>query len=136
MLAVLIGAGLAAPFLLIAWRTGLGREKAFYATLMMAIAFFYPVFAIGTDLATLVINAAIAAGFIAAAFYGYARRPWILPAALAAHALFDILVAQAGSPAPEWWAGLCIGVDLLLALGAALAISPEREHRQSWRPSR
>lgn len=133
MLPILIGVALSAPFLAIAWWTGIGRERAFYATLMMAIAFFYPVFAIGTDLATLVINSSVAALFICAAFYGYARRAWILPVAFAVHAAFDVGVAHLGTPAPDWWAGLCIGVDLTLAATAFLALSPSANDRSGWR---
>lgn len=133
MLPIVIGIGLAVPFLAIAWWTGLRKERAFYATLIVAIAFFYPVFAIGTDVMTLVVNTGVAALFIVAAFYGYVRRPWVLPIALAAHAGFDVRVARLGTPAPSWWAGLCIGVDLTLAVGAFLTLRSDASDRIGWR---
>ncbi|MBB4660231.1 MULTISPECIES: hypothetical protein [Parvularcula] len=130
---ILIGISLAVPFLAVSWWTGLGKERAFYATLLMAIAFFYPVFAIGTDSATLAVNTSIAALFIGAAFYGYVRRPLVLPVALAVHAGFDVGVAQLGTPAPSWWAGLCIGADLTLAVGAFLTLKSDASGRIGWR---
>ncbi len=131
MLPILTGIGLAIPFLAVSWWMGLAKERAFYATLLMAIAFFYPVFAIGTDLSTLVVNTSVAALFIGAAFYGYAKLARALPVALAAHAGFDVGVARLGTPAPDWWAGLCIGADLTIAAIAFVALRPRADDPRS-----
>lgn len=96
----------------------LRREPAFFSALLIAIAAFYPVFAVDAGLAALALQGGVAVCFAALAIVGYAARLWLIPAGFVLHGIYDALIA---APGPSWWGAFCFGVDLPLAAFAACA---------------
>ena len=127
LLQILIGAGLAVATLSLAAMSGLHRERAFYATMLCAIAVFYVVFAVEEEtVASIVRQSLYTAPFFVLAAVGYRTKRALIALGLALHALFDVVMHATGGPAPGWWAGLCPGFDGVFAL-AALRLAPGRE---------
>lgn len=99
---------------------GVARERSGYAVAMVAIAAFYPVFAVGRGWDVFAFHAAVALLFVALAVIGARRSLWWIVAAMILHGLFDILDGlRAPDPSPDWWGPFCLGVDI--AIGLALA---------------
>jgi hypothetical protein len=96
----------------------LDRDRAFYPTAMIVIAFYYVLFAaMGGSGRAVVVESLIAGVFVAAASLGFRRSLWLVAAALAAHGVMDLfharLVANPGVPA--WWPAFCMAYDLAAA---------------------
>ena len=96
----------------------LDRDRAFYPTVMMVIAFYYVLFAvIGGSRRALVVESLIAGVFVLAASLGFRSNLWLLVAALAAHGVIDVfharLVDHPGVPA--WWPAWCGAYDVAAA---------------------
>jgi hypothetical protein len=113
-LAYLIGAFLALAVGGLGTVVGLDRDRAFYPTIMAVIASYYVLFAVmGGSTDALLIEAAVAAVFVAAALVGFKYSLWLVAAALAAHGIFDVfhgrLIANPGVPA--WWQAFCSAYD-------------------------
>ena len=99
---------------------GVARERGSYAVAMVAIAVFYPVFAVGRGWDTFAFHAIVASLFIVLAILGARKSLWWIVAAMVLHGLFDILDGlRAPDPSPDWWGPFCLGVDL--AIAAALS---------------
>lgn len=120
--AIAFGAILAAAFLGLCATVGLHRDRGFYAALLIAIAFFYPVFSaerFAFDEALL--QSVIALGFVGVALVGYrSGGSALLSVGLMAHATYDVVGLIFGVHAPELWAEFCIGFDWILAIAARL----------------
>ena len=119
----LIGLGLALAVSLFARFVGLDRDRAFYPTVMIVIAFTYALFAsMGATTTTLVLEVLAGMIFVAAAVYGFRSSLWIVVVALAAHGLFDLvhggIISNPGVPA--WWPAFCLTYDV--AAAAYLAV--------------
>ena len=113
-MAYLVGALLALAVGRLGTVVGLDRDRAFYPTIMIVIAFYYILFAvIGGSGDALLIEAAVAAVFLAAALVGFKYSLWLVVAALAAHGILDVfhgqLIANPGVPA--WWPAFCSAYD-------------------------
>ena len=96
----------------------LDRDRAFYPTVMIVIAFYYVLLAVmGGSSRALIFESAIAAVFVLAASVGFRGSLWIVVAALAAHGAQDFvharLVANPGVPA--WWPAWCGAYDVAAA---------------------
>ncbi|QFT45380.1 hypothetical protein FIU97_02215 [Roseivivax sp. THAF40] len=94
----------------------MSRDRAAGPVMLVAIALFYPVFAVEHgDMADIALHAAIAVAFTTIASTGYRTRFAWVGLGLIGHGLFDA-IAHFGldSPAPDWWSPFCIGVDLVL----------------------
>ena len=96
----------------------LDRDRAFYPTVTIVIAFLYPLFAVmGGSTRALVVESLVAGVFLAAALVGFRTSLWIVAAALAAHGVFDLvhgaLIANPGVPA--FWPGFCGAYDVIAA---------------------
>ena len=104
--------------------TGLDRDRAFYATVLIVVASYYVLFAVmGDSTHALVVESTVMAVFLLAAVIGFKRYPWLVAACIAAHGVFDVfhdLVVE-NPGVPEWWPAFCMAFDV----GAAgfLAIS-------------
>jgi hypothetical protein len=102
---------------------GLDRERAFYPTVLIVIASYYVFFAVmaGSGRA-LVIEVAVASGFLLLAIIGYKRSLWLVAIALVGHGTFDVvhhlLIENPG--VPHWWPGFCLVFDVIL--GGLLAV--------------
>jgi hypothetical protein len=115
---VLIGAFLALAVGLFATGSGLDRDRAFYPTVTIVIAFLYALFAVmGASTHALVVESLAGAGFLALAVAGFRSSLWIVAVALAAHGIFDLVHAKAISNpgVPGWWPPFCLTYDVTAA---------------------
>ena len=107
VLALVVGGGLGTV-------VGLDRDRAFYPTVMVVIALYYVLFAVmGGSSHALLIEAGIALGFLALSLVGFKYSLWLVAAALAAHAIFDLFHGQviANPGVPTWWPAFCLAYD-------------------------
>jgi len=98
--------------------TGLDRDRAFYATVVVVVASYYVLFATMSGAQqTLVVELIVMAVFVLVAVVGFRLNAWLIVAALAAHGLFDMIhgdfVSNPGMP--EWWPAFCLTFDVGLA---------------------
>jgi len=117
-----IGVVLSAAVALFARSVGFDRDRAFYPTVMIVIAFYYVLFAVMTgSMQTILAESAVAVAFAAAAVAGFKSSAWIVAAALAGHGVFDAVhgyvIENAGVPA--WWPAWCLAYDVGAAAGLA-----------------
>jgi hypothetical protein len=116
--AVMVGALLALAVGLFATAVGLDRDRAFYPTVMIVIAFLYALFAlIGASTHALVLESVVGAVFLAVAVFGFRSSLWFVVIALAAHGVFDLahgrVISNPGVPA--WWPAFCSTYDVAAA---------------------
>ena len=95
---------------------GLARERSFFTTVAFVVATYYVLFAVmGASRRTLLIEIAIAGGFILFATLGFKGSLWLVAAALIGHGVFDFvrsgLIANPG--VPHWWPGFCMAFDVI-----------------------
>lgn len=114
----LVGALLALGVGASATLVGLDRERGFYPVVLIVIASYYVLFAVmGGSRAALVAEAPVLALFAAVAVLGFKRNLWLVVAALAGHAILDLvhphLIDNPGAPA--WWPMFCLAYDLAAA---------------------
>lgn len=118
---ITIGATLALAVGGFARVAGLDRDRAFYPTVMLVIAFLYVLFAAIGGPTALPTEALIGLGFATVAVIGFKKSEWLVVAALVGHGLFDLVhphvVENRGVPA--WWPGFCSAYDI--TAGAFLA---------------
>jgi hypothetical protein len=89
--AYLVGAILALTVGSLSTAVGFDRDRAFYPTVLIVIASYYALFAVvGESTHALVIEAAVATAFLAAAIAGFKHSLWLVVAALAAHGILDV----------------------------------------------
>jgi hypothetical protein len=121
----LIGLVLSAAVAGFATLIGFDRERVFYPTVLIVVASYYVLFAAaGGSSQTLLVEIAVASGFLLLAVAGFKRNFWIVPAGLAGHGVFDFvhrfLIVNAG--VPRWWPGFCLAFDLLIAAWVAVRL--------------
>ena len=97
---------------------GLDRERVFYPTVLIVTASYYVLFAVmAASGRTLVIEIAVASGFLLLATIGYKRSLWLVAVALVGHGVFDIvhhlLIENPG--VPHWWPSFCMVIDVIFA---------------------
>jgi hypothetical protein len=97
---------------------GLDRDRAFYPTVMIAIASLYVLFAaMGASAHVILLEALVAAAFLVASVIGFKSSLWIVAIALAAHGVFDLahsaLIANPG--VPVWYRDFCLAYDVAAA---------------------
>jgi len=95
---------------------GFDRERAFYPTVAIVVASYYVLFAaMASPVRTLVIEIAVAGGFLLLATIGYKRSLWLAVAAIAGQGVFDavhhFLIENPG--VPHWWPGFCLTFDVI-----------------------
>ena len=110
---------------------GFDRERAFYPTVMIVVASYYVLFAaMGASGRTLIIEIAVACGFLLVAVLGFRKNAWLVVAALIGHGVFDFVhrffIDNPG--VPHWWPGFCMAFDVLLGtfLTVRMMRHPER----------
>jgi hypothetical protein len=117
-MALLIGILLALAVGVFATTVGFDRDRAFYPTVMIVIAFIYSLFAImGGSTQALIVEGLIGLVFVAAAVVGFRSSLWIVAIALAAHGIYDFLHAGlVSNPGmPSWWPQFCAAYDITAA---------------------
>jgi hypothetical protein len=118
----------------------LDRDRAFYPTVLIVIAFLYSLFAtLGGSTHALILESVAGVGFTLAAVIGFRSSLWIVAAGLAAHGIFDFVhgAAITNPGVPVWWPNFCFAYDVtaaaylawLLRSGRVRALETEREHR-------
>jgi hypothetical protein len=117
-MALLVGALFALAVGLFARVTGLDRDRAFYPTVMIVIAFLYSLFAVmGASTRALVLESLLGLAFLAAGVIGFRSSLWIVAIALGAHGVFDLahdaIVSNPG--VPGWWPAFCLTYDVTAA---------------------
>jgi hypothetical protein len=124
---LLIGVGLALALAAFARLSGLDRDRAFYAVLLIVVGHYYVLFAAmaGAGLPIELLGFAV---FAAIATFGFRTSLWLVAAGLALHGLFDFLrpLLLAGHGAPSWWPAFCAGFDLAAALILAAILRLDR----------
>ena len=117
-MALLIGVLLALAVGIFATSVGLDRDRAFYPTVTIVIAYLYCLFAVmGGSGQALVIELAVGTVFVVVAVAGFRSSLWLVVAALAGHGVFDFfhgrLFENPGVPA--WWPQFCLAYDVVAA---------------------
>lgn len=131
MTALLVGLLGAIAVGLFASRVGFDRDRAFYPTVMIVIAFLYVLFALQAGSTEAVLSELlVATPFVVAATVGFKKSQWLVVAALAGHGAMDLvhhyLIANPGVPA--FWPGFCSTYDFAAAAYlAALLVLPKRQ---------
>jgi hypothetical protein len=113
-----IGACLALAVGLFATALRLDRDRAFYPTVTIVIAFIYALFAVmGASTQALVLELIPGVGFLLAAAFGFRSSLWVVAVALAAHGIFDFIhSAVISNPGvPIWWPEFCSAYDVTAA---------------------
>lgn len=128
---VVIGVVLALGVAAYASWIGLDRDRAFYPTIVVVIAFYYVLFSVMSGSSTTMMSEiAIASIFVAAASLGFRRSMWLIVVALAAHGILDAfhgsLVVDSG--VPQWWPPFCMSYDLTAAGVLALVLRRDPAH--------
>lgn len=133
-----IGIGLALGVGAFARWLGLDRDRAFYPTVMIVIAFLYVLFAAIGGPAALPIEAIIGLGFAGLAAAGFKQSPWLVVAALVGHGLFDLVHPHAidNGGVPVWWPEFCSAYDVTAGGWLALQLCGARLRRGHDRPLR
>jgi hypothetical protein len=111
---------------------GFDRDRAFYPTVVIVIAFYYVLFsAMSGNPSSMIPEISIASLFVAAASLGFRRNMWLVVGALAAHGILDAfhgaLVVDPG--VPQWWPPFCMAYDLTAA--GVLAVLLRRDQALS-----
>lgn len=101
---------------------GFDRDRAFYPTALIVIGSYYVLFAaMGASNRILVMEIAVAIGFLLLATIGYKKSLWLVAIATAGHGVFDavhhFIIENPG--VPQWWPGFCMTFDVIF--GAVLA---------------
>ena len=113
----------------------LDRDRAFYATVLLVIAFLYLLFAAigGGSRRVFLVESLIASVFVVAASVGFRKSMWLVAAGLAAHGVMDFfhgqLVANPGVPA--WWPAFCGAYDVAAAGYLAWRLTHDPAQRTS-----
>ncbi len=121
LLAFASGAILAIASSLLMVGARIEHQAGTWVTLLVAIACFYPVFAVETgSLQAIAVQSVIAASFILLALAGARISLWLVLAGLTAHGLYDGVADYVlADPSPEWWGPFCIGFDTFAAISLA-----------------
>ncbi|MDB4909521.1 MAG: hypothetical protein JWO39_344 [Gemmatimonadetes bacterium] len=125
LMPVLIGIALALAVSAYARWIGFDRDRAFYPTLLIVIAFYYVLFSVMGGIArTTLVEISIMTIFLVSASVGFRRNLWLVVAGLVAHAIFDVfhgsVVSNLGMPA--WWPAFCSTYDFTAAGVLALTL--------------
>ncbi len=101
---------------------GFDRDRSFYPTVTIVIAFIYALFAVmGGSTSALLLESVVGVGFLVVAVLGFKTSLWLVALALAAHGVFDAvhgrIITNPGVPA--FWPGFCAAYDV--TAGAYLA---------------
>lgn len=128
-MALLIGVVLALAVGGFATGVGLDRDRAFYPTVMIVIAFLYTLFAaMGAPPSTLLVECLVGVGFAALAVAGFRGSLWLVVVALAGHGVFDTFHGRviANPGVPTFWPSFCAAYDVVAAAYLAALIRSGR----------
>jgi hypothetical protein len=118
MMPLTVGVLLAVAVGLMATFVGLDRDRAFYPTVTIVIAFLYALFAVmGESTQALALELVVGVVFLTMALWGFRSSLWIVAIALAGHGLLDFvhprIITNPG--VPTWWPAFCGAYDVAAA---------------------
>src|SRR5436309_5736963 len=130
----LVGILLAVVTVVLAALIGFDRDRSFYSTVLIVVATYYVLFAaMGATRRTLMLEIALACGFILFAVIGFKGNFWLVAAALVGHGIFDFVrpgfIANPG--VPHWWPGFCMAFDVIFGGWLALRLLQRRNFPHS-----
>jgi hypothetical protein len=130
----LVGILLGLATVVLAALIGFDRDRSFYSTVLIVVATYYVLFAaMGATRRTLMLEIALACGFILFAVIGFKGNFWLVAAALVGHGIFDFVrpgfIANPG--VPHWWPGFCMAFDVIFGVGLALRLLQRRNFPHS-----
>jgi hypothetical protein len=102
--------------------SNMDRDRAFYPTIVVVVAFYYALFAVmGGSMRALAAEAGPIVVFILASLMGFRKSLWAAVVALVGHGVFDVLhgTVISNPGVPEWWPAFCSSIDV--TMGAYLA---------------
>lgn len=108
---------------------GLDRERAFYPTVLIVVGSYYVLFAaMGAHGRPLVLEIAVAIGFLLLATIGYKKSLWLVAIALVGHGVFDLVhhLVIENPGVPRWWPGFCMAFDVIFGGVLALRLARHR----------
>lgn len=113
---------------------GFDRDRSFYPTVLIVIAFLYALFAIlAGSMSALCLELLPGTLFLLAAITGFKKGLWWVVGGLVGHGLYDFvhgyLISNPGVPA--YWPGFCGTYDVVA--GAYLAFLLKHSHRDQPR---
>lgn len=104
------------------WWLSLLHRAGIIGLIVIAIAGFWPLFAVASvDDTQLVLHMALFAAFGAAAVFSHKLGIAGLAAILMAHGLLNVALCTTPHPGPIWWPAFCAAYDVVL--GAILLLS-------------
>lgn len=115
---ILIGALCCLVFILVARQAGLKREAIIYAVALVVAASIYGGFAaLAGALTWLAIEVGGLVLFSLVSLLGLRTSMWFLVLGWAAHTVWDVFLHKVVNVGfvPEWYPGMCLGFDLVLA---------------------
>lgn len=120
-----LGAGVALALIMIAlWRRYSDWEVPFAAALLCAAALFYPFVGLIQGVSLLAMPIAITAVVFMSllCWLGYRSSLWFLALGWGLHGIWDLVVPlmENVDHMPHWYAGLCIGFDIVVGAYFAL----------------
>lgn len=118
---------------------GFDRERSFASTILIVVAAYFVLFALmGGSSRALVLETAVASGFLLMAVVGFRKYHWLLPAGIVGHGVFDFfhhwLIENPG--VPPWWPGFCMTFDVLFGAWLFWLLARRSQHygRHDARP--
>lgn len=128
MLPILLGiaAGVAIPAAL--HLAGFLESRFANGLLLVAIAVFYPAFAIHADsgVVTLGLQTLYFILFCGLAYWGMRKGLLALAGGIGLHGVFDLAMVSSMHPAPSWWPVFCGTVDITIAAILFLLVKSNR----------
>jgi hypothetical protein len=118
--AVALGLGLGAALFIFLTRQRIFKPNIATALVLIAIAAFYPAFALHSE-ASLWLHSAVFIAFAGFAIALRARGILFLGIGIVAHGIFDAALFFSShtihTPGPVWWPEFCATVDIVLGVG-------------------
>lgn len=109
------------------WRFGLLSRPGIIGLVVIAIAGFWPLFAVASrDDGQLLFHLAIFAAFGGAALFSHRLGIAGLSIVLIAHGVLDAALFTTSHPGPLWWPAFCAGYDVVLGVILLLSLAPRR----------
>lgn len=122
LLPAIIGGALAAGTAWVLFRLGLLRRAGIVGLILIAIAGFWPLFAVASgDDTQLMAHLAMFAAFGTVALFSHRVGLAGLALALIAHGVLDCILFTTAHVGPLWWPAFCAAYDV--TFGAALLIT-------------
>jgi hypothetical protein len=119
--------------------SGFDRDRAFYPTILIVIAFYYALFAVmgAPPYSPLLIEIAAGLVFAVIAVLGFKKSLWLAAAGIAGHGFFDFfvhpsLVTNPGMPV--WWPGFCGTIDFVIGGWLAVLLWKAQKTERSEEP--